>query len=155
MPLNPGDPELKPVVGRAEKLGEDVTEWEPEEDTVGTLTPVVARAVGEIVEDGDWVASPVVGREENDVERMVVEDTEGLPDPDTMPVVGIDEPDNVKPLDDEGDPEADTEVLGEVEMVKTRTSQDPEGELKGEGEDVGCKLPDAEVELEAVALSLA
>lgn len=155
MPLNPGDPELKPVVGRAEKLGEDVTEWDSEEDTVGTLTPVGARAVGEIAEDGDWVASPVVGREENDVERVVVEDTEGLPDPDTTPVMGIDEPDNVKPLDDEGDPEADTEVLGEVEMVKTRTSQDPEGELEGKGEDEGCKLPDAEVELEAVALSLA
>lgn len=155
MPLNPGDPELKPIVGRAEKLGEDVTEWESEEDKVGTLTPVVARAVGEIVESGDWVASPVVGREENDVERVVVEDTEGLPDPDTMPVVGIDEPDNVKPLDDEGDPEADTEVLGEEEMVKTRTSQDPEGELEGEGGDVECKLLDAEVELEAVAFSLA
>jgi len=77
VPLNPGDPELKPVVGRAEKLGEDVTEWESEGDKVGTLTPVVARAVGEIVENGDWVASPVVGREENDVERVVVRTQRG------------------------------------------------------------------------------
>lgn len=44
-------------------------------------TPVVAGAVGESVEDGDWVASPVVGREETEAE--------GVPEPLPAAEVGM------------------------------------------------------------------
>ena len=79
--LNPGDPEVKPVVGRVEKVGEKDREFESEEVQVGTLAPVVAGAVGENVANGDRVISPVVGKEEND--------TEGVPELLSTPEVGM------------------------------------------------------------------